>query len=175
MALSRPIQWLSSPLLVSLLGGCVDLRGGYTDLHGALFGPDTDTFCTVENGYQQGLAGARYTDDMCPDRLAPGFLDGYQRGYALHLTEREIDSMERAIEALSGDLSRTWSQLDRARAEWPAQSSAGENPSAVRARIARLTDKAHTLSARLDEMEADLQSRKRQLLQARHMFAASEP
>jgi ribosome modulation factor len=174
MPLSRPILWLAGPLLVTLLGGCAGLRGGYADLHSALFGPDTDTFCTVENGYQQGLAGANYAD-ICPDRLAPAFLDGYQRGYALHLTEREIDSMERAIEALSGDLSHTWSQLDGARVELRALSSAGEDSSATRARIARLTDKAHTLSTQLDEMEADLASRKQQLLQARHMFATAEP
>lgn len=173
MPLSQPIRWLSSPLFVTALVGCTDLRGGYADLHGALFGPDTDTFCTVENGYQQGLAGASYTD-ICPDRLAPAFLDGYQRGYALHLTEREIDSMERAIEVTSGDLSRTWTQLDGARSELHARSSA-EDSSAIRERIARLSDKAHTLSAQLDEMEADLKSRKQQLLQARHMFAANEP
>ena len=174
MPLSRPIQWLSSPLLVTLLGGCAELRGGYADLHGALFGPDTDAFCTVENGYQQGLAGASYAD-VCPDRLAPAFLDGYQRGYALHLTEREIDSMEHAIEVLSGDLSHTWSQLDAARAEMRSRSSAGEDSRATRARVARLTDKAHTLSTQLDEMELDLASRKQQLLRARHMFAAAEP
>jgi Protein of unknown function (DUF2799) len=163
----RERSWLlTSPLLGALLSGCASV-------HGALFGPDTDTFCTVENGYEQGLQGAQYTD-VCPDRLAPEFLDGYQRGYALHLTQREIDSMERAVEALSGDLTRTWSQLDAARTELRERSAAGADTRPIRERVAHLTESEHALSIQLDELEADLASRKQQLLQARHMFAASD-
>ena len=157
-------------LTLSLLGVLVC---GCAGVHGALFGPDTTAFCTVENGYQQGLQGEPYTD-VCPDRLAPAFLDGYQRGYALHLTQREIDSMERAIEALSGDLERTWAQLDAARAELQERDAAGADAGPMRERVARLTDSENALSAQLDELEAELASRKQQLLQARHMFAASE-
>jgi len=38
-------------------------------------------YCTVQNGYDVGRAGRRY-EKVCPPDLEPGFLQGYDRGWA---------------------------------------------------------------------------------------------
>jgi len=37
------------------------------------------SYCTVENGYEVGYAGRRYSK-VCPPELEPGFLQGYEQG-----------------------------------------------------------------------------------------------
>jgi hypothetical protein len=162
-----PTRLLIGPLLGALLSSCAGVKG-------ALLGPDADAFCTVESGYEQGLNGADYSD-TCPDGLQSAYLDGYQRGYSLHLAQREIDSLEHAIEALSADLSHVWTQLDAARLELQQRTASGAEERALAERIDRLTDSEHALSTQLDELEAETALRRTQLLQARDMFAASGP
>jgi len=68
-------------------------------------------FCTEDHGYQQGCQGAAVSD-ACPDTLAAGYLDGYQSGYAVYMTQLEVDAMQRSIAAKSGELEKIWSELD---------------------------------------------------------------
>jgi len=68
-------------------------------------------FCTEDQGYQQGCQGVAISN-VCPDTLTSGYLDGYQSGYEVYLTQLEVDAMERSIETKSGELEDVWSELD---------------------------------------------------------------
>ncbi len=50
--------------------------------------------------------------NICPNTAAAEYLDGYQSGYAIYMTQLEVDAMERSIEAKSDELERVWSALD---------------------------------------------------------------
>lgn len=122
-----------------------------------LTGQNMDVFCTAENGYQQGVEGAPYTN-VCPDILAPAFLDGYQSGYAVHLAQMEVEAMERAIEALSNELKNVCATLDAGGGRETQQLSARRN----------------SLTAELDELESEVAFRKTQLLQMQHGIAVND-
>lgn len=132
----------------------------------------SESFCTAENGYQQGLQGARYTG-TCPDVLAPTFLEGYQNGYAVYLAQLEIDAMERAIETMSKDLEQV--SAARTAAQTKAERST-DAPERLRwsGEARQLTDNEHALATELDELESEIAFRKTQLEQMRHTVAAND-
>jgi hypothetical protein len=122
-----------------------------------LTGQNAADFCTAANGYQQGVEGAAYTN-VCPDILAPAFLDGYQSGYAVHLAQLEVDAMERSIETISNELKSVCVELDAA--------------TGVRAR--QLSARRSNLTNELDELESEVAFRKTQLMHMRHGIAAND-
>jgi hypothetical protein len=149
MAAYFDIRFLTGAIISCVLGACAsDSR---------LAGQNADEFCTVENGYQQGSEGAAYTN-VCPDVLAPAFLEGYQSGYAVHLGQMEVEAMERAIETLSKDLEDVYAALD----------------AATDAEIPQLSVRRGSLTAQLDELESEVALRKTQLSQMRHSIAAND-
>lgn len=129
-------------------------------------------FCTEEQGYQQGCLGAPVSS-VCPDTLAASYLDGYQAGYTVYLTQLEVDVMERSIETKSSELERIWSQLDAVAGdleqtdiEAPSHVLWVEHSHALMARQAKL-------NAEIDELESEIAARKAQLTQMRHAIAIS--
>jgi Protein of unknown function (DUF2799) len=134
---------------------------------------DAEYFCTIESGYQQGVEGAEYLD-VCPDLLAPAFLDGYQTGFAVHLAQLEIDAMERAIEAMSSDLKQTWSALDRTSIQLEGSDATPAEQQQWRTQVRRLATRQQRLTEELDELETEVAFRKTQLLHLRHTIAANE-
>jgi hypothetical protein len=130
-------------------------------------------FCTEERGYQQGCSGAAMSN-ACPDALATRYLDGYQSGYAVYLTQLEVDTMERAIETKSNELEQVWSELDAvansleqgdidaaSRSLWIEQSHA-------------LMTRQTRLGSEIDELESEVGARKAELTQMQHAFAISD-
>ena len=127
-------------------------------------------FCTEENGFQQGSQAAALSD-TCPAGLATPYIEGYQSGYSIYLTQLEIDAIERAIETKSADLKQIWSALD-AVARKLNQSDAD---SVLRP---RWLDESRTLTLRqaatsteLDELESEVSARKIQLSALQHALA----
>ena len=100
---------------------------------------------------------------MCPDTLAASYLDGYQSGYTVYLTQLEVDAMERSIETKSGELERIWSQLDAVASD--LEQTDIDAPSHVlwiehsHALMARQTK----LNAEIDELESEIAARKAQM------------
>ena len=149
MAAYFGVRYLTSAMIGCLLSACA--------AESKLTGQNADEFCTAENGYQQGSEGATYTN-VCPDVLAPAFLDGYQSGYALHLAQLEVGAMERSIETMSKELEDVCTALDAA--------------SGVQ--VQQLSARRSSLSAELDELESEVAFRKTQLLQMRRGIAATD-
>jgi len=149
MTVHLEIRLFTGALIGCLLSGCLG--------ESKLAGLSAEEFCTTENGYQQGSEGAAYKN-ICPDVLAPAFLDGYQSGYAVHLAQMEVDAMERAIETMSKELSDICAALD---------TGTGGDPQQLSARRTSLT-------AELDELESEVAFRKTHLLQIHHSIAAND-
>jgi hypothetical protein len=110
---------------------------------------------------------------VCPDSLAATYLDGYQAGYAVYLTQLELDALERSIETKSAELERIWSQLDavasdleQTDADAPSHVLWDEHSHALMARQAKL-------NAEIDELESEIAARKAQLTQVTHAIAIS--
>jgi hypothetical protein len=142
----------------------VDYRSGWSE--------GIQRFCTEEQGYQQGCIGAPVSN-ACPDTLAATYLDGYQAGYAVYLTQLELDALERSIETKSGELERIWAQLDavasdleQTDADAPSHALWDEHSHALMARQAKL-------NAEIDELESEIAARKAQLTQVPHAIAIS--
>jgi len=130
-------------------------------------------FCTEVNGFQQGYQGANLSD-ACPAALATPYIDGYQSGYSIYLTQLEIDAIERTIEAKSADLKQLWSALDAvARKLDQANADSVLRP--------RWLDESRTLmlqqattTAELDELEFEVSARKTHLFTLQHALAFSD-
>ncbi len=134
-------------------------------------GQTPESFCTFDAGYVIGANGSDYMD-LCPDVLAPAFADGYQTGYAIHLAQLELEALEGAIRSVSDDLQRTWrgsadvaAKLNRT-AETSARRTLQNDANA-------LTTRQIALTRQLDELEADVASRKTQLLAQQHLLATN--
>jgi len=130
-------------------------------------------FCTEENGFQQGTQGAMFNDD-CPPALATMYIDGYQSGYSVYLTQLEIDSIEHAIETKSGDLEQIWSALDAVSRKLD-QSDVDANLRPQWLEESRtLTRRQVEVSAEIDELEFEVSARKTQLAALRHALTMSD-
>jgi hypothetical protein len=149
MAAYFEIRYLTSVMIGCLLTACAgEIK---------LTGQSAEEFCSTNNGYELGSEGVAYTN-VCPDVLAPAFLDGYQSGYAVHLAQLEVDAMERASETMSKELEDVCTALDTASG----------------AQAQRLSAHRSSLTAELDELESEMAFRKTQLLQMRHSIAAND-
>ena len=148
-------------------------RGGAEVAYESGWKEGIQRFCTEERGYQQGCSGAAKSN-ACPDALATRYLDGYQSGYAVYLTQLEVDTMERAIETKSNELEQVWSELDAlansleqgdidaaSRSLWIEQSHA-------------LMTRQTRLGSEIDELESEVGARKAELTQMQHAFAISD-
>ena len=129
-------------------------------------------FCTAENGYQQGCQGAAFSN-VCPDTLAASYLDGYQSGYAVYLTQLEVDAMERSIEAKSNELQRIWSELDAVASNLEQNDFDGASRSQWLTESHALMTHQAEVSAEIDALESEVDARKAQLTQLRHAIAIS--
>jgi hypothetical protein len=130
-------------------------------------------FCTEENGFQQGSQAAALSD-ACPAALATPYIDGYQSGYSLYLTQLEVDAMERAIETKSADLEQIWSELDAvARKLDETDADSVLRPRLLDASRA-LTLQQTATSIEIDELEFEVSARKKQLSALQHAFAISD-
>ena len=121
-----------------------------------------EQFCTEENGFRQGYQGAAFVSS-CPDSLATAYLDGYQSGYTIYLTQLEVDTMERAIEAKSAELARVTATLNAAPAGL-----------AQRDALQALISQQHAIGNQLDELESEVSARKAQLALLLHAIADSD-
>jgi Protein of unknown function (DUF2799) len=162
MAVHGANQFVTSLAFCGLLGACAVGSN-------RLIGHDIESFCTLENGYRQGVEGIEYAG-ACPELLAPAFLDGYQSGYAVHLAELEIDAMERAIHAMSSDLNEIWSALDAVSQRLQTTDATSAEQAQWRTETSQLAARRDRLTGELDELEVAF--RKTQLLQMRHAVAA---
>ncbi len=130
-------------------------------------------FCTEDNGYQQGCQGAPFSN-VCPDPLASSYLDGYQTGYSIYLTQLEVDATERAIELKTNELEQVWSMLDAVSHKLEQSDFDPEQHSKWSDESTALTQRQSQLGAELDELEADVSARKAQLSQQRHAIAIND-
>ncbi len=128
-------------------------------------------FCTEEQGYQQGCQGAAMSN-VCPDTAA-SYLDGYQAGYAVYMTQLEVDAMERSIEAKSGELEQVWSELDSVTNDLEQSDVDGASRTLWVEATQKLMAHQTRLSAEIDELESEVGARKTQLTQMRHAIAIS--
>ena len=152
---------------------CADAARGIADVaYQSGWTEGIQRFCTEEQGYQQGCLGAPVSN-VCPDTLAASYLDGYQSGYTVYLTQLEVDALERSIETKSGELERIWSQLDAVASD--LEQTDIDAPSHV-----LWTEHSHALMARqtklnaeIDELESEIAARKAQMTQMRHAIAIS--
>ena len=155
MAVHSAGGWLNHVLPTCLLCGCA---ASFDPMAGTA----PESFCTFENGYRIGADGSDYVD-QCPDVLAPAFADGYQTGFAIHLAQLEIETLERAVQALSKQLQQNW----RDTADISAQLEQAVDESARRElqhEFTALTLRQDGLTRQLDELELDVASRKSRLL-----------
>jgi len=130
-------------------------------------------FCTEENGFQQGSQAALLSD-ACPATLATPYIDGYQSGYSIYLTQLEIDTIERAIETKSADLKQLWSALDAvARKLDQANADSVLRPRWLDELRTLMLQQAATI-AELDELEFEVSARKTQLSTLQHALAFSD-
>ena len=115
--------------------------------------------CTAENGFHRGSEGAVFSS-ACPDSLATAYLEGYQSGYTIYLTQLEVDAMEREIESKSTELAQVTDALAAA-------------PGGLTARDAllALVSQKHVVSNQLDELEAEVSARKAELARQRNAIA----
>jgi hypothetical protein len=127
-------------------------------------------FCTEDNGYQQGCQGAAFSN-VCPDPLASSYLDGYQAGYSIYLSQLEVDALERSIELKTNELEQVWSMLDAVAHNLEQSDSDPEQRSHWLDESVALTTRQSQLGAQLDELEADVSARKAQLTQQRSAIA----
>jgi septal ring factor EnvC (AmiA/AmiB activator) len=135
-------------------------------------GQSPESYCTFDNGYRIGADGSDYAA-LCPDLLAPAFVDGYQAGYTIHLAQLEVEALERAIQAVSDDLQRSWrasAEVGARLADLAEDSAQGHH---LRAEASALTVQQDRLRRQLDELEADVAARKQQLLSQRHFLAGT--
>lgn len=130
-------------------------------------------FCTEESGFQQGSQAA-VLSAACPAALATPYIDGYQSGYSVYLTQREIDTMERAIETKSADLKQLWSALDTV-ARKLDQSGADSVLRPLWLDESRtLTLQQAATIAELDELESEVSARKKQLSVLQHALVFND-
>ena len=132
-----------------------------------------ERFCTEANGYQLGAQGAPFSKE-CPVAFATSYLDGYQSGYAIYLSQLEIEAMEHAIEAKSAELEQVYAALD-------AVSNRLAEPDANLARRLHQLDQSRVLgsqensiSRQLDELESEVTARKAQLSRQLNAYAFSD-
>lgn len=111
--------------------------------------------------------------NICPITVAAEYLDGYQSGYAIYMTQLEVDAMERSIEAKSDQLERVWSALDSVMNNL-------EQSDVDAASRAIWLDASHALMAQqtqlnteIDGLELEVSARKAELAQTRHAIAIS--
>ncbi len=151
---------------------CANSRGDAGVAYESGWNEGIRRFCTEEHGYQQGRQGATMSN-ICPDTAAAEYLDGYQSGYTIYMTQLEVDAMERSIEAKSYELQRVWSALDSimnnleqsdvdaaSRALWLEASHA-------------LVAQQTQLNGEIDGLESEVNARKAELAQTRHAIAIS--
>ena len=129
-------------------------------------------FCTEDQGYQQGCQGAAVSD-ACPDTLAASYLDGYQSGYAVYMTQLEVDAMQRSIAAKSGELEKIWSELDALASNLEQSDIDDSSRRRLLEESRRLTARQAEIGAEIDELESEVGARKVQLTQLRHAIAIS--
>ncbi len=147
-----------------LLAGCAAQAPSttHTIAEGSDSAEDIEQLCTEQNGFQQGYQGAAFVGS-CPDSLATAYLDGYQSGYTIYLTQLEVDTMERAIEAKSAELARVTATLNAAPAGL-----------AQRDALQALISQQHAIGNQLDELESEVSARKAQLTLLLHAIADSD-
>lgn len=61
------------------------------------------TYCTPQNGFQQGRSGQPY-HNVCPAELEPAFLHEYRQGKAVHEVLEEIASVQARVDRLGNRL-----------------------------------------------------------------------
>ena len=101
------------------------------------------------------------------------YLDGYQAGYAVYMTQLEVDAMERSIEAKSGELEQVWSELDSVTNDLEQSDVDGASRTLWVEATQKLMAHQTRLSAEIDELESEVGARKTQLTQMRHAIAIS--
>jgi hypothetical protein len=119
-------------------------------------------FCTEANGFQQGFQGAAFTNS-CPDSLATAYLDGYQAGYTIFLTQLEVDAMEREIETKSAELARVTATIN-----------AATGGLSQRDELLSLIAQQRVIGNQLDELESEVSARKAQLSLRLDAFAEND-
>jgi hypothetical protein len=60
-------------------------------------------WCTPRNGYGLGARGKSY-NGVCPEELAPAFLEAFNRGRALHAYENEVKKAEAELKKMHAQL-----------------------------------------------------------------------
>jgi hypothetical protein len=130
-------------------------------------------FCTEEQGYRQGGQGAAIST-ACPDTLATRYLDGYQAGYVVYLTQLEVDAMERSIEAKSAELENVWSKLHALASHLEQRDIDSASRTRWLAESRTLMTRQTEIGAEIDELESEVGARKAQLTQLRHAIAVSD-
>jgi len=127
-------------------------------------------FCTPENAFELGSAGAAYRN-VCPPELSSGFHAGYYAGRQLFLAESEIAELEDLLMQRSDEQTRVTSELttieDRLiraeateddRYQWLVQAKA-------------LVREQRDLESEIDALEVEIQSRKDDLILLRQSLA----
>jgi hypothetical protein len=151
---------------------CANLRGDSGVAYESGWNEGIRRFCTEEHGYQQGCQGAKMSN-ICPNTAAAEYLDGYQSGYAIYMTQLEVDAMERSIEAKSDELERVWSALDSVMNNLE-QSDVDATSRALWLETSRALMAQQTqLNAEIDGLESEVSTRKAELAQTRHAIAIS--
>ncbi len=119
-------------------------------------------FCTEANGFQHGFQGIAFTNS-CPDSLATAYLDGYQSGYTIFLTQLEVDAMEREIETKSAELARVTATINAATGGLPQRDE-----------LQSLIAQQRVIGNQLDELESEVSARKAQLSLRLDAFAQND-
>ncbi len=151
---------------------CANLRGDAGVAYESGWNEGIRRFCTEEQGYQQGCQGATMSN-TCPDTVTAEYLDGYQSGYAVYMTQLEVDAMERSIEAKSDELERVWSALDSVMNNLE-QSDVDAASRALWLEASRaLMGEQTQLNSEINWLESEVSARKAELAQTRHAIAVT--
>ena len=95
-------------------------------------------YCTIDNGFRQGVEGQRY-NRICPPELEAAFLDGYDLGASIHRLQGQVNSLRQELDTVTGELRK----LERE-----------DRPD--RAAIADLRDQRADIRSRLTASEIEL-------------------
>lgn len=109
-------------------------------------------YCQPDNGYRLGRNGSQY-NYVCPQHLAPRFLETYQQGRKVYLQEKQVQALEDEVELKTKEATAFAARIDHTEKRLVSEGSSSVERQKLLFKLRELEREQRFTKRELNELE----------------------